>query len=92
MGNVILVTPGERGLWMQGTEEDRIEYALDLESSGKTTADWDAVKKLESELQALYKKNFPITKGYFINYQYPIAEQQAIIGRLNKEFWEGFGK
>jgi hypothetical protein len=92
--NIILVSPGERGLLLQGTEEERIQYALDIEekSRGKNTANWQAVKDLEVELLALYKKHFPITKGFIINYQYSLREQQQVVGRLNKEFWESFNK
>lgn len=93
-GNIILVTPGEKGLWEQATEEERIQYALDLEekSGGSGTADWKAVKSLEEELKKEYVKNFPVTYKGIIRYSYTIDDQKAIVGRLNKEFWEGFKK
>jgi hypothetical protein len=91
-GNIILVTPGEHGLWSQGSEEDRIQYALDLEekSRGKSTADWKAVKQLESELLIQYKKSFPVTYKGMIGYSYTLDQQKLIVGRLNKEFWHSF--
>jgi hypothetical protein len=93
-GNIILVSPGERGLWLEGTEEERISYALDLEekNGGKSTADWKAVKGLEADLKELYKKHFPITYRGIVNHRYSFAEQQAIISNLNKNFWQGFKK
>jgi hypothetical protein len=93
-GNIILVSPGERGLLLQASEEERIQYALDMEekSRGKSTANWQAVKDLEIDLLALYKKHFPITKGVIVNYQYSLREQQQVVGKLNKEFWESFCK
>jgi hypothetical protein len=92
--NIILVSPGERGLLLQGTEEERIQYALDMEekSRGKSTANWRAVKELELELKTLYGIHFPITKGIIVNYQYSLVEQQQVVGKLNKEFWESFNK
>lgn len=91
-GNIILCTPGERGLWMQGSEEERIQYSLSIEeqSRGKATADWKAVKELEEDLIKQYKKSFPSTWGMFVGYQYNLKEQAQIIGRLNSEFWKGF--
>jgi len=86
-----MVTPGEKGLWDQGTEEERIQYALSIEeqSRGRATADWAKVKMLEEELKAEYKKYFPITKGIFVNYQYSLADQGKIVGSLNKKFISG---
>ncbi len=91
-GNVILTTPGERGLWMDGTEEERISYALDLEekSNGVSTADWNGVKELEKDLTVLYSKNFPMTYRGIVGYTYTRDDIERIIGCLNKEFWEGF--
>jgi hypothetical protein len=93
-GNIILVSPGERALLLQASEEERIIYALDMEekSRGKNTANWQAVKDLEVELLALYKKHFPITKGIIVNYQYTLREQQQVVGKLNKDFWDSFNK
>jgi hypothetical protein len=93
-GNIILATPGERGLWMQGSEEDRIQYALDIEekSRGNATANWKAVHELEGDLIILYKREFPTTRGMFINYHYSLNEQQQIIGTLNRKFWSDFQK
>jgi hypothetical protein len=85
--NVVLVTPGERGLWMQGTEEERLQYALNIEEQGKgNTANWSVVKDLEVVLQAEYKKYFPTTRGIFINYSYSLWEQKRIIGTLNEKY------
>jgi hypothetical protein len=91
-GNIILCTPGERSLWLNATEEERIAYALDLEekSEGKTTADWNAVKELEKELLVLYKKSFPMTYKGIVGYVYLRSDIESIVGRLNKEFWESF--
>jgi len=92
MGNVILTTPGERGLYMDGTEEDRIAYALDLEekSRGASSANWSAVRELEEDLKVLYKKHFPSTRGMFLNYTYTLEDQEKIVGKLNREFWRDF--
>lgn len=91
-GNIILCTPGEKGLFEQGSEEERIAYALDIEqnSRGKASARWGAVRDMENELKTLYKKKFPGTHGMLVNYSYSLEEQQRIIGRLNKEFWDSF--
>lgn len=86
--NLILATPGESALWHQGTEEEKIRYALNLEqeSRGKVTARWDDVKALEKELLADYAKYFPSTKGMMINFAYSPEEVMKIVGKLNKEF------
>lgn len=86
--NIVLVTPGERGLLMQGTEEERIQYALEIEEKtrGEKTAEWGKIKTLESELKSEYRRYFPSTKGMFLNYQYSLKEQSEIIGKLNKKF------
>ncbi len=86
--NIVLVTPGESGLWTQGSEEDRIHYALTLEqeSRGKATADWNKLKELESELIKEYAKYFPRTRGMLINYQYSLEEQGRIVGQLNRKY------
>lgn len=88
LGNIILLTPGERGLWLQGTEEERIQYALDIEDNTKGiyTADWDKIKSLEVELLLDYKKYFPSTVGMVIGYQYSLHKQKEIIGNLNAKF------
>jgi len=86
--NIVLVTPGEKALFEQASEEGRIHYSLDIEeqSRGKCTADWSVLKMLESELKLEYKKYFPITHKGIINYSYSLKEQQVIIGGLNKRF------
>jgi hypothetical protein len=86
--NIVLCSPGERGLWLQGSEEERIQYALTIEEKtrGKQTADWSKLKALELILKEEYKKYFPSTKGMFLNYQYTLQEQGEIIGKLNKRF------
>ena len=91
-GNIILCTPGERGLFMDGTEEERISYALDLEekTNSRVTARWDEVKQLEAELLVQYSKSFPTTRGMLIGYQYSLEEQKSIVGALNKQFWDSF--
>ena len=91
-GNIVLCTPGEKSLYEQASEEERISYALDIEekSKGRSTANWDGVKSLQSDLIAQYKKSFPATRGMIVGYRYSLEEQQAIIGRLNKEFWDSF--
>ncbi len=93
-GNIVLCTPGEKALYEQASEEERISYALDVEekSRGKGTADWQAVKDLAEELKVLYKQNFPSTRGIMVNYSYSLEEQQKILGKLNREFWENFNK
>ena len=91
-GNIIMVTPGERGLWSQGKEEDRISYALDIEekSRGASTANWGVVKALEEDLKFAYKKHFPSTRGIFLDYRYDLKDQIKITGELNKKFWDEF--
>ena len=86
--NIVLVTPGERGLWMQGSEEERVHYSLTIEEQtrGQQTAQWNKIKELEEILKVEYKKYFPSTKGMFLNYHYTLEEQSEIIGRLNKKF------
>ena len=86
--NIILCSPGETALWMQGTEESRISYALEIEekSRGKQTANWDIIKTLEADLIKDYKKYFPSTKGMFLNYHYSLQEQSEILGKLNRQF------
>jgi len=91
-GNIILATPGERALWEQAPEEERIQYALDLEekSRGNATANWKGVKELEEQLILQYKRSFPTTRGMIVNCTYNLEEQQKIIGKLNREFWKDF--
>ena len=93
-GNIIMVTPTERALYLQCTAESLIQYALDIEerSRGKQTANWEAVKELKVELIKQYKKSFPNTKGMFINYQYNIHEIAKIVGKLNQDFWQDYNK
>jgi len=90
--NIILVTPAERALYDQCTPESLIHYSLEIEekSRGKETARWDAVKELEEELKVLYKKHFPSTRGMSLNYTYTLEDQERIVGKLNREFWDGF--
>ena len=77
---------------MDGTEEERISYALDLEekTNGRVTARWDEVKQLEAELLTQYSKSFPTTRGMLIQYKYSLEEQKSIVGALNKQFWDSF--
>jgi hypothetical protein len=91
-GNIILCSPGEHGLWTQGTEEERIAYSLDIEerSRGTAKADWQAVRELETDLKAMYKKSFPSTRGILLDYRYSSVEQHKIVSHLNKDFWDGF--
>lgn len=88
MKSIVLVIPGEAGLWCQGSEEDRIAYSLDLEEKtwDRGTAKWDVLKALEAELKVEYAKAFPSTRGILINYKYSIEEQERIIGKLNKKY------
>ena len=92
MKNIALMTPGERGLWIQGSDEDRIQYALDIEerSQGKSTANWSGVRELETELKKQYAKSFPFTYRGIIGYSYTLDDQKVIVGQLNRDFWEGF--
>jgi len=90
MKAIALVTPGEAGLWMQATAEERIQYSLDFEekSRGKNTADWTVLSRLEAELLAEYRKYFPYTVKGIVGYKFTLNEQQAVIGHLNKKFIE----
>ena len=85
--NIVLLTPGEHALLDQGTEEARISYALDA-----PTADWDKLKNIEGELKKLYKKKFPVTRHGIINYKYSPEEIMAVVGNLNKQYFESFKK
>lgn len=91
-GNIILLTPAERALWDQCTEESLIHYSLEIEekTQGRGKADWDAIKELEKDLLVLYKRSFPVTYKGIIGYKYSLDEQKQIVGALNKEFWETF--
>jgi len=91
-GNIILCTPGERGLWEQAPEEDRISYALDLEekTNGRVTARWDAVKDMAVELKKEYAKRFPYTYKGIVGHHYTLEQQKLITGALNKQFWDSF--
>jgi len=86
--NIVLLTAVEKELWLNGTEEQRIEYSLRIEeeSKGKDTIDWKKLKDLETVLINEYKKYFPTTRGIFINYSYNIWEQKKIIGALNEKY------
>lgn len=90
-GNIILLTPGERALYEQCTPESLIHYSLEIEekSGGRCTANWDAVKELETELLVEYKKYFPYTVRGIVGYKFTLQEQQALIGHLNKKFIDG---
>ncbi len=92
--NIVLLSPGEHGLWDQGTEEARITYALEVEAAtgGKTTADWDKLKALETSLKEEYKKVFPTTVGMIIGVKYSPEEVAAKIGKLNRQYWEELKK
>ena len=86
--NIVLLSPGEHGLWDQGTEEARITYALEVEAAtgGKTTADWNKLKALETSLKEEYKKVFPTTVGMIIGVKYSPEEVAAKIGKLNRQY------
>jgi hypothetical protein len=90
MKGIVLVSPGERGLWMEGTAEDRIQYSLDIEekSGGKNTANWAVLSHLEAELLAEYKKYFPYTVNGIVGYKFTLEEQKALVGYLNKKFFD----
>jgi len=91
-GGIILLTPGERSLYLQCTPESLINYSLDIEerTGGKGTANWKAIDDLKTELLVLYKKNFPVTYKGIIGHRYTFDDQQRIVGPLNKKFWDGF--
>lgn len=88
--NIVLLEPNEHFMWDQGTEEQRINYALDIEekTNGNGTADWDRLKALETELKAEYKKYFPSTYQGMLNYRYSMDEILPVIFELNKKFFE----
>jgi hypothetical protein len=90
--NTVLLTPGERALYEQCTQESLIHYALEIEerTGGKATANWQAIKDFEKELLAEYRKHFPVTYKGIVAYKYPLREIEVIVGALNKEFWQGF--
>jgi hypothetical protein len=86
--NVVLLHPKEHFLLDHGSEEQRIQYALDVEEKGGK-CDWQKLKDLELELQKEYKLHFPTTRGIMIGVKYNLWEVMAKIGVLNKEFFEG---
>jgi hypothetical protein len=92
--NIQLITPLEHHLWDFGTEEQRINYALELEqkSNGKVTANWQALKDLEDELKVEYRKYFPSTRGLMVGQKYNLTEQQMIVGMLNERYMESLKK
>ncbi|MBK5202148.1 MAG: hypothetical protein JJE45_00300 [Prolixibacteraceae bacterium] len=91
-GNIVLLTPGERALYLQCTPESLIHYALDIEerTGGKATANWKAIDDLKAELLVIYKKHFPFTYKHIIGYKYPMRDVELIVGHLNAEFWDSF--
>ena len=88
--NIVLLSPHEHHLSDFGTEDQRINYALDLEekSNGKVTANWQALKALEEELKMEYKKYFPTTRGLMIGIKYNLMEVGSIVGMLNERYME----
>ncbi len=92
--NIIPCTPGELGLYVGGTEEERIQYALDLEekSRGTSTAKWNVIKSMAEELKSDYKQLFPSTRGIMINYKYSLKEQGVILGKYNRQFLDNLHK
>ena len=92
--NICLLTPAEHALWDQGTEEARISYALDIEerTGGAQTAEWDKLKDLEEKLKKLYKKKFPYSQHGIIGYKYSPDEEMAIVGNLNKQYFDALKK
>ena len=92
--NIVLLTPAEHALYDQGTEEARISYALDIEENtgGSQTAEWDKLKNLEEKLKMLYKEKFPYSQHGIINYRYSPEEEMAIVGNLNKQYFDSFKK
>jgi len=87
--NIVIVTPDEHHLIDNGTDEQRISYALDVEehSGGRNTANWNRLKVLEAELRAEYLQWFPSTRGMMIGCKYSEAEVVTIVGALNNEFF-----
>ena len=92
--NIVLLSPGEHGLWDQGTEEARIAYSLEIEAAtgGRAKADWDKLKALEASLKEEYKKVFPTTIGMIIGVKYSPEEVAAKTGKLNRQYWEELKK
>ena len=90
--NIVMCTPEENDLWKSGTEEQRINYSLDIEekSQGRQKAEWGQIKTLQTSLETEYKKIFPYSKGLIVGYRYSLQEQQEIIGELNKRFFNRF--
>ena len=88
--NIQLLSPMEHWLWDFGTEDQRINYALELEekSNGKVTADWAKMKALEEDLKKEYKKYFPTTRGMMIGIKYNLMEVGSIVGMLNERYME----
>lgn len=91
--NIVLLDPIEHKLLDQGTEEQRINYSLDIEekSNGKFKVDWYKLKNLQRELKKEYKKYFPQTRHGIIGYKYSFEEMYDVISKLNKEFFNKLG-
>ena len=89
-GNIVLLTPGEHGLFDQGTEEKRKKYAEDFREStgGKQGVDWQRLYDLRERLKEEYKKHFPYSQGGIVAYKYSPEEVVHIVGKLNKKFWK----
>jgi hypothetical protein len=92
--NIVLLSPGEHGLWDQGTEEARIAYSLEIEAAtgGRAKADWDKLKALEVSLKEEYNKVLPTTIGMIIGVKYSPVEVAAKIGKFNRQYWEELKK
>jgi len=92
--NIVLGTLDEHNLWDNGTEEQRITYALEVEeqSEGKNTANWQKLKDLAEELRKEYKLYFPTTKGLIIGVKYGLQEVMEVVGHLNKVFFDSLKK
>lgn len=88
--NLVLLTPGERALWMNGDEQARISYSQGLEerSGGKIKAEWVKMENLVVILEKEYKLYFPYTHKGIVGYKYTLDEQLKILSGLNKKFLE----
>ena len=88
--NVVLLTPGERALWMNGDDQARISYSQQLEerSEGKVKAEWKKMEDLAELLKGEYEKYFPYTHKDIVNYKYTLEEQLKVLSVLNKKFLE----
>lgn len=92
--NIALISPKEHHLLDNGTEDQRIAYAKEIEkkTNGRCKVDWQKLYDLRDELEKEYKKHFPATFMGIINYKYSPEEVLEKVGKLNAKYFESLRK